>query len=66
MLFVAFIALLRAAGDDVSPAMARTMFIVVGLTLIWLVIALVAALIYRERRQADLARLLAIKAGLQS
>lgn len=66
MLFVAFIALLRATGDDVSPAMARTMLFVVGFTLLWLVIALGAALIYRERRQADLARLLAIKAGLQS
>lgn len=66
MLFVALAALMRATGGDVSPTVARTMLITIGLTLLWLVIALGVAMIYRDRRQADLTRLLAVKAGLQS
>lgn len=66
MLFVALAAIMRATNGDISPAGARMMLLTIGFTLVWLVAALAGAMIYRDRRQADLSRLLAIKAGLGS
>lgn len=66
MLFVALAAIMRATNGDISPAGGRMMLLTIGFTLVWLVVALAGALIYRDRRQADLSRLLAIKDGLQT
>jgi hypothetical protein len=64
LLFTALVTLVRAYGPPASGEAIHSIAMVIGFTQLWLALCLAGAILYRRKREADLARLEALAASL--